>query len=119
MKSFCVLAVLWAAWNSAYADFYSGADLKRFLDASEAIREGKSGAAAVNAGVYVGYLAGITESFSGVYFCPPKDIGLREMTAIVADHLQDHPEKQEQSAQSLITRALGDAYPCSSISSQQ
>jgi len=113
MKTLCALVFLLAASNPVCAAFYSGVELKHLMAAGDAVGQGKVGAEQINAGVYVGYLAGIAESFQGIYYCPASDINLHKMAAVVANYLMDNPDKLDQSAQTLVIRALGLAYPCS------
>jgi len=114
MKVLCALAFFLAASNSAHAESYSGADLKRFADAGEAVKEGQSGVDQIGAGVYIGYLAGVAGSFQGIYYCPPTGVTLRDEAAVVAKYLKDNPDKLEQPTQLLVVKALEVAYPCSS-----
>jgi len=113
VKALFALVFLLAASNPVCAAFYSGVELKRLMAAGEAVGQGKVGADQVNAGIYLGYLAGIAESFQGIYYCPASSINLHKMVAVVANYLMDNPDKLDQSAQTLVVRALGLAYPCS------
>ncbi len=113
MKFLCALVVLLAVSNATPAEFYSGADLKRFADAGEAVKEGQAGVDQVGAGVYIGYLAGVAGSFQGIYYCPPAGVTLRDEAAVVAKYLKDNPDKLAQPAQLLVVKALGIVFPCS------
>lgn len=112
MKNFWVLTILFSFLTPAYADSYSGAELKRFADAGAAIKEGQAGVDQVGAGVYVGYLAGVAGSFLGVYYCPPVGVTLLDEAVVVARYLNENPDKLAQPAQMLVVKALGIAYPC-------
>lgn len=113
MKRFCALVFLLVASNSVAAAIYSGVHLNQFMHAGAAVGHGKIGADQIDAGVYVGYLAGIAESFQGIYYCPASDVNLQKIEAVVAKYLNDNPDELDQSAQTLVIRALGRAYPCS------
>lgn len=113
MKALCALVFLLAASNPVSAAYYNGVDLKHLMHAGEAVGQGKVGADQVDAGIYVGYLAGIAESFQGIYYCPASNINLHKMADVVANYLKDNPDKLQQSAQALVIKALGLAYPCS------
>ncbi|WP_432213804.1 Rap1a/Tai family immunity protein [Pseudomonas graminis] len=63
-------------------------------------------------GLYMGFVVGVAESFSGLGFCPPSNVTNGQNAAIVWKWLSDHPKDWAGPASGLILAALSDAFPC-------
>jgi hypothetical protein len=64
-----------------------------------------------DAGVYLGYVLGVFD-LMGDSLCGTDRVNVRQVSAIVAKYLNEHPEQWSQSASLLVTRALRAAFPC-------
>lgn len=63
-------------------------------------------------GVYMGYVSGVSNSFTGIGFCPPSNVTNGQSAAIVWKWLSAHPEVWNESGSSLVFAALAEAFPC-------
>ena len=86
----------------AYADYFDGNDLIKLMDSREV--------EAVS--VYRGYVAGVQDSFNGVYFCMPPNVRLSQTCEIVTQYVKMYPTKWHEAAKNLIIEALKNAFPC-------
>ena len=86
----------------AYADYFYGNDLIKLMDSREI--------EAVS--VYRGYVAGVQDSFNGVYFCMPPNVRLSQACEIVTQYVKMYPTKWHETAKNLIIEALKNAFPC-------
>ncbi|SJZ33498.1 Rap1a/Tai family immunity protein [Pantoea eucalypti] len=105
MKKILLSLTLLGCSHAAFA--YDGNDLYEWADAYK----DKSGSS-FNAGLYVGYINGIAEVFSGEVFCVPKNTRNGQLYDIVYLYLRDNPKFRTDSAGGIILKALSQAYPC-------
>lgn len=96
---------------SAEARFYSGNDLIVLIREHEkAIRE-QDGVNFYEAGKYQGYIIGTYDAFS-LFMCPPKNVTVGQISAIVIDYFNKNPKQWHLPASSLVQSALFEAFPC-------
>jgi hypothetical protein len=111
MKRFLLAAVF--VTSPAFATSYQiGHDL---LDGSRAndrleSNPGNAGDAWL-AGVFNGYVLGVSEAISGLYACPNK-VKAGQIITVVQKYLKAHPERLDSDGAVLVTKALSEAFPC-------
>ena len=67
----------------------------------------------VNAAVSFGYVLGVYDALTGVtMFCPPNNVSQGQVVQVVLKFLNQNPEKLHFSADSLVVKALQQAWPC-------
>lgn len=89
-----------------------GQELNRMMLQSEG-RHGDSGE--FQAGVYEGYVTGVSDGLMGTslyYYCPPANVGKKQLLSVVSSYLKSHISDLHVPAGALVTAALIEAYPC-------
>lgn len=118
MRILAIVALALSLFISSFshAYFYSGNDLKKWIDARERIDAGRSLRTDHQAdAALMGYIMGVYDSLE-------MDLGVNlkkcwmgrnptvgQLTAIVSKYLKEHPEKWTSSAVLIITEAITDA----------
>ncbi|WP_433977369.1 Rap1a/Tai family immunity protein [Erwinia sp. E_sp_B01_9] len=64
------------------------------------------------AGMYIGFIGGVTGIFTDEIFCIPEGTLNRQVYDIVLLYLQNNPKDRTKSGSSLVLTALHNAYPC-------
>lgn len=59
-----------------------------------------------------GYVTGVVDALSDIYFCPDSNVTKGQLLDIVGKYLADHPEDRAQPANVLIVSALSKVFPC-------
>ena len=62
-------------------------------------------------GLYSGFVVGVYDANSET-FCGSAGVSVRQISTIVANYLNAHPEQWSQPAHVLVMRALAAAFPC-------
>ena len=91
---------------TAKAEFYSGSKLYGFLEKDQ------RGVADLEVGVGTGYVIGVYDSAAGILVCSPDGVSVRQVTQIVFNYMQKHPEAWEKSADISVVSALRELWPC-------
>lgn len=95
----------------ASADFISGTELKKMLDAYSAVSKGQA-KGRLEAGEALGYVSGVWDTNYYVTFCPGRGVQQSQAIAIVAKYLDEHPARWNEPAKMLLNEAFVAAYPC-------
>jgi hypothetical protein len=67
---------------------------------------------ALQLGVCLGFIQGVADALQDQHaICLPR-VGARELRLLVIKFLRERPDSLGQPAMSLVSRALGGAYPC-------
>jgi Rap1a immunity proteins len=82
--------------------FYSGNQLKTYCNSSNYFEDG----------MCMGYISGVSDSFSGVFFCPPSGVTLGQMKAMVKKYMDETPAKLHESASDVVVAALKKDFSC-------
>jgi hypothetical protein len=115
MKFFALsAAILLSVCLPAWADaFLLGHDLQSKLQNEQTINEGRATLEqGMDYSVASGYVLGVSDSLNGVAFCVPSQATKGQMVAIVIKYLNDHPDRWQYTAHSLVKDALLEAFPC-------
>jgi len=106
------LALWWSCSAQAQilGDYFNGEHLQSYLSSDN---ESQRSAA-------MGYVAGILDmhvvmvsSYSAPpLFCRPNGVSRQEARDVVKRYIEKHPEALQVFAADVITRALGEAFPC-------
>lgn len=111
MRWLVLVAGLMLVATPAQSDVMNGATLKGYCDqqASETF----------NTGTCLGYISGIADtmyrSTGDIYgwrACWDDSVTVKDMHGVVVKFLQANPQYLDLDADSLVARALADAYPC-------
>lgn len=104
-------ALLLIAALPANADFISGTELKKMLDAYTAVSKGQS-RGRLEAGEALGYVSGVWDTNYYVTFCPGRGVQQSQAIAIVIKFLDERPARWNEPAKALLNEAFVSAYPC-------
>lgn len=106
----CVL-LLHSANSSAHP--YLGSDLMQGLAAHDRALDGRdSGTDAVDGGMALGYVMGVSDALRSPIVCVPPNSTNRQFAAVVKLYLRNHPEEWNEEAFGLVVKALSQAFPC-------
>lgn len=107
-----LFALLASAISPSQAAPLGGQELNRMMQQSEG-RHGDSGD--FQAGVYEGFVMGVSDGLMGTslyYYCPPVNVGKKQLLNVVNSYLKTHVSDLHVPAGALVTAALIEAYPC-------
>lgn len=96
-KLAAVLMLLFSV-SLAYADYFDGNDLIKLMNTAEAQSSG--------------YVAGVQDSFNGVYFCVPPEVRLSQAMKVVSQYIKARPKGWHEPARTHVIEALQEAFPC-------
>ncbi len=96
--------------SDALGHFYDGNKLIGDLREYEKAERGVSFNGVAD-GVFIGFVTGVFDTISTT-LCISDDITVRQVQAIVAKYLNEHPEQWGRPAYALVTFALRSAFPC-------
>lgn len=106
-----VLAPLLSVSFTCFA--YTGNDLQQWSRSFEAMQNG--GDADWKASMFVGYVAGVSDTVRGIVVCPKGKTTHLQNAAIVSKYIRQNPEQWTDDGAMIVTAALRKAYPaCSS-----
>lgn len=86
--------------SAAHAEFLSGNDLSKWLG------DEKLAPAAT------GYIIGAADTLHGIIHCRPQSVTAQQVIEIVRKNIQLYPERLHLSADSVVTEALKQLWPC-------
>ena len=86
----------------AHADYFYGNDLIQLINSNQHME----------IAMYRGYIAGVQDSYNGIYFCVPKTVRLSQSSEIVTQYLKADPKKWHEAAKVLVIEALSNVFPC-------
>jgi Rap1a immunity proteins len=110
----CTGAMACAIAMGAQASYMDGNKLRDLLDVAARAEGGKSKGVEdlYGAGLAVGYVAGIVDTYNGLLLCGTPNVTLGEVIAIVKQRIDDHPDELDRPADWIVVKALSTAYPC-------
>jgi hypothetical protein len=111
MKRLTLAAMLLCLSSSAFAYFYDGNTLVTWMREDEKANRGDPNTNYVFAGWYSGYVTGVYDSL-GSSLCSGGRASVRQVTAIVEQYMNAHPEEWSAPASELVAKALFRAFPC-------
>lgn len=97
-----------------YTFYKTGADLEKFLDASQRFDNGTAQTGdGLDDGFGMGYIIGVLdlENASGK-LCTPPNVSVRQVVAMVRKYLDANPEQWNRDAATLVDAALRPAFSC-------
>lgn len=98
---------------AAHAEFYNGNRLIRYYAEHIKTISGDRTADYVNAGAYMAYVAGVTDTLvSRQMICPPTRIYISQVADIVGKYLNAHREQLHYAGDRLVFMALEHHFPC-------
>ena len=112
LTPFCVACLIYLASSAALADFYDGYKLIMLMREHEKAESSDPGTDYVNASRYSGYVTGVADTLNGIAVCLGHDTTVRQVTAIVTEYMNAHPEEWTHPAAILVSKALQQAFPC-------
>jgi Rap1a immunity proteins len=107
-----VAVVLLCVWRYTHAGFWDGNELvKNLREGYERAERHDPNTNWLHDGLYTGFVVGVFDANSES-FCRPDGVSVRQISTIVEDYLNAHPEQWSQPAHMLVMRALRAAFPC-------
>lgn len=85
----------------AHASFYTGNDLFSKMNGDS-----------YDKFVAAGYVMGVYDSLNKILFCAPANVTLGQVTDMVKQYLEVNPSRRHFSADSLMSDALRQVWPC-------
>lgn len=113
MKKTILIFLIATLSGTANADFLNGNKLKELMIEARAMDNNASNASSYKSAFYSGYVTGVADASFDVRWCPRPTITVGQIKNVVAKFLDDNPAELDKSAESLITAALSQAFPCS------
>lgn len=113
MKALVLATALLCVSGFASAGFYTGNDLKKWIDADGRM-ERSAGTAddSQEQMLFDGYVLGVFDAAGIALSCPPSNLRGRQVLAIVKKYVDASPEKWGESAAGLVISSLKGAFPC-------
>jgi hypothetical protein len=97
----------------AQSYFYTGNDLKEWVDAYDRWTSGNASRKdTFYVGILSGYLAGVYDSSGYISFCSPAGATIQQAIGIPKNYLEDNPDKWGYPATDLVTTSAKAAYAC-------
>jgi hypothetical protein len=62
-------------------------------------------------GLFMGYVMGVVDARHGI-LCPPENVTVGQIAAIVRNYLRDHPEERNTAGIELVVKALMPFFKC-------
>jgi len=122
MKWWIALLVIGSAGRAAAQQPIDGNQLYEWGVAQEALDAKKNDASPYKAGMFAGFVAGVTNSHRGLKslypndypfaLCIPEAATGNQIGAVVMKYLRAHPEQRQTAAADLVWGALHEAWPC-------
>jgi Rap1a immunity proteins len=98
-----LLAAILVVPASAAAQFMDGNRLYARLQA------GKRSDGVVEAAIATGYVTGVADAYPN---CIPAGVTVGQLVDIALQYLEDHPEKRQLPAVTLVATAISEKFPC-------
>ena len=102
MKKLIAIAALMC--GTAHAEFFTGNDIQKWQE--------ESANSSVSFGMLYGYIAGAYDSSRGVLHCAPKDVRLKQIVDMVANHVNASPATRHFTGDVITVWVLQQAWPC-------
>jgi hypothetical protein len=96
-------------YSSAYANFKTGNDLVNDMREYYKAEQGDPKTNWTADGSYMGYIEGVIDATE--YDSIPSGVKLKQLCYIVANFLEKHPERWNESANVLVCQAIRQAFP--------
>lgn len=99
---------------AAHASYIDGNKLHELLAVAARAEQGKSKGVedVYRAGLAIGYITGIVDTYNGLLLCRTPNITPGEVIAIIKQRLDDHPEDWNRPADWIVVKALSTTFPC-------
>jgi hypothetical protein len=112
-----IIFVLLGAAPQGHAQTYfkKGNGLVEELRQFERAERNDQNAQEFGAGSYVGYVLGVADAHTGIFWCPGRGGGtmnVRQVVEIVSKYINSNPELWHLQADILVLNALRQAFPC-------
>lgn len=107
MKKVIIAILFTVNVNVVFAGFIDGNELHQWLKEYE-----NPNGSAFKSGLFNGYVGGVVDTGDGILFCTTSGVTRGQHSAVVAKYLKNNPEKWNQPAESLVTEAMKEAFPC-------
>ena len=105
------MALLMLTALPANADFLSGSELKKMLDAYSMVSKTNTGKR-LEAGEGLGYVSGVWDTQYYVTFCPGRGVLQSQAIAVADKWLSENPARWNEPAKTLLNEAFVAAFPC-------
>jgi hypothetical protein len=66
----------------------------------------------INGAMYLGFIAGVTASYTGKDFCVPSEVKLGALANITSEYVSRHPSIIGMHGHDIVFHALRHQYPC-------
>lgn len=96
------IAVFVLVCGPAHAEFFTGNDLLQMMD----------GDTYSDKGMALGFVAGVSDVWTNISICPPKNSTLGQTHDIARRYLRDNPQIRHLTAESQVRIALERIWPC-------
>ena len=98
---------------TAHSAYLTGNTLHNDLVAWSNVAENRAVGDDVSNGMQgVSYIIGVADALSGTTICVTNQNSAGQLTAVVRKYLDDHPDRWQFTASSLVQDALQQAFPC-------
>jgi len=109
MQKIMALALAPLLFISAQGFGYDGNDLQKWSRSFEAMQKGAD--PDWKSSMFVGYVAGVTDTIHGIVVCPQGNPTHLQNAAIVSKYISQNPEKWTEDGAVIVATALQLAYP--------
>ncbi len=99
-----ILVTLFFLTFNAQATFIDGNTLMGYV--KEEQRTGRSSE------IFIGYIAGVHDSFNNFLICTPPNVTLGQLKAIVIKFMNENPEEWAKSGDYIVSVALAETFSC-------
>jgi hypothetical protein len=89
-----------------------GQFVKLFRSFDKALVNGRAYDDQVEGAVVLGYVSGVHDLGDKILFCSPSPTNNEQLIAIARKYIEARPERWAESASTLISEALTQAFPC-------
>ena len=100
------ISILLLFSNWASAGFYSATDLMQTLE------KDMRGEASYDVGLFSGYIVGVFDVGSGILFCAPNGVSMKQVKRVVFNYMNNNPGKWGSSASDIVIESLQKTWPC-------
>ena len=107
-KLLLVIGLILLSYQSVYAE--SG---NEFVQKWQEMKKSEAGQSfnGFSAGVYAGYVNGISDAGEGLYFTIPKGSTYGQICSVVGKWIDDHPERWADDSAIIVLAALKETFP--------
>ena len=107
-----VALVLAGTQGHAQAYFKNGNRLVEEMRQYEQAERNDQNVELFGAGSYVGYVLGVADAHTGIFWCPGKGMVVRQVAQTVSKYINNNPELWHLQGNDLVLNALQQAFPC-------